>query len=224
MRRQTGWAIAYAETPIEVARRADAVTINVAANGETKHLVNAEFLARHEAGRLPHQHFARVGGGRGGAGRGGARRSGLRAGLDVYEGEPARCHGGHLRPRWSSCRASTAPTTSAPPPTRRRWRSRTRPSISCSSSCDAGMVPNCVNRLARSSATHVLSVRHHNRPGVLAHVFEVLSDGAINVEEVENIIYHGARPHWRGSISTDARHRSSSRRSAAAIRTSSRST
>ena len=53
-------------------------------------------------------------------------------------------------------------------------------------------MPNCVNRLARSSATHVLTVRHHNRPGVLAHVFRVLADGAINVEEVENIIYHGA--------------------------------
>ncbi len=50
-----------------------------------------------------------------------------------------------------------------------------------------------VNRLARSSATHVLSIRHRNRPGVLAHVFGVLAGGAINVEEVENIIYHGAQ-------------------------------
>ena len=57
---------------------------------------------------------------------------------------------------------------------------------------EAGTVPNCVNRLARSSATHMLAVRHQNRPGVLAHVFRVLADGAINVEEVENIIYHGA--------------------------------
>jgi D-3-phosphoglycerate dehydrogenase / 2-oxoglutarate reductase len=56
-----------------------------------------------------------------------------------------------------------------------------------------GEVPNVVNRLARSSATHVLSIRHRNRPGVLAHVFGVLAGGAINVEEVENIIYHGAQ-------------------------------
>ena len=58
---------------------------------------------------------------------------------------------------------------------------------------DTGEVPNVVNRLARSSATHVLSIRHRNRPGVLAHVFGVLAGGAINVEEVENIIYHGAQ-------------------------------
>jgi D-3-phosphoglycerate dehydrogenase / 2-oxoglutarate reductase len=56
-----------------------------------------------------------------------------------------------------------------------------------------GEVPNVVNRLARSSATHVLTIRHRNRPGVLAHVFGVLAGAAINVEEVENIIYHGAQ-------------------------------
>jgi D-3-phosphoglycerate dehydrogenase len=56
-----------------------------------------------------------------------------------------------------------------------------------------GEVPNVVNRLARSSASHVLSIRHRNRPGVLAHVFGVLAGAEINVEEVENIIYHGAQ-------------------------------
>ena len=39
----------------------------------------------------------------------------------------------------------------------------------------------------------MLSVRHRNRPGVLAHVFKVLAERSINVEEVENIIYHGAQ-------------------------------
>jgi D-3-phosphoglycerate dehydrogenase len=56
-----------------------------------------------------------------------------------------------------------------------------------------GGVTHCVNRQARSTATHVLSVRHKNRPGVLAHVFDVLAHRGINVEEVENIIYHGAQ-------------------------------
>ena len=58
---------------------------------------------------------------------------------------------------------------------------------------ETGEVPNCVNRLAKSSAKYVLSVRHQNRPGVLAHVFRVLADRQVNVEEVENIIYHGAQ-------------------------------
>jgi D-3-phosphoglycerate dehydrogenase len=35
------------------------------------------------------------------------------------------------------------------------------------------------------------SVRHINRPGVLAHVFEVLGRASINVEEMENIVDAG---------------------------------
>src|SRR6185503_9458754 len=42
--------ITYAQTPLDVARHADAVTINVAANAETKNLVNAEFLAAMKPG------------------------------------------------------------------------------------------------------------------------------------------------------------------------------
>ncbi len=42
--------LVYALTPLEVARLADAVTVNVAATPETKHLVNAEFLAAMKPG------------------------------------------------------------------------------------------------------------------------------------------------------------------------------
>ena len=58
--------IAYAQTPLDVARDADAVTINVAANAETKNLVNARVPRADEAGRVSAEHLARLGGGRGG--------------------------------------------------------------------------------------------------------------------------------------------------------------
>jgi D-3-phosphoglycerate dehydrogenase len=38
----------------------------------------------------------------------------------------------------------------------------------------------------------MLVVRHRDRPGVLAHVFEHLRQGAINVQETENIVFEGA--------------------------------
>ena len=39
----------------------------------------------------------------------------------------------------------------------------------------------------------MLSVRHRNLPGVLAHVFESISHAGVNVEEMENVIYEGAK-------------------------------
>jgi D-3-phosphoglycerate dehydrogenase len=36
-------------------------------------------------------------------------------------------------------------------------------------------------------------VRHRDRPGVLAHIFDHLRSGDINVQETENIIFEGAK-------------------------------
>jgi D-3-phosphoglycerate dehydrogenase / 2-oxoglutarate reductase len=36
-------------------------------------------------------------------------------------------------------------------------------------------------------------VRHRNRPGVLAGVFQVLSEARINVEEMENLLLQGSK-------------------------------
>jgi len=38
----------------------------------------------------------------------------------------------------------------------------------------------------------MLVVRHRDRPGVLAHVFEHLRAGNLNVQETENIVFEGA--------------------------------
>ena len=57
---------------------------------------------------------------------------------------------------------------------------------------DTGRVPNVVNLARRTPATHMLVVRHKNRPGVLAHVFDHLRQAQINVQETENIVFEGA--------------------------------
>ena len=54
-----------------------------------------------------------------------------------------------------------------------------------------GEVRNCVNLVDRTPATYVLSVRHRNRVGVLASVLHILSEAKINVESMENIIFQG---------------------------------
>ena len=182
--------IGYALTPLDVARVADAVTINVAATPETKHLVNADFLAALKPGAYL------INTARGSvvdepALEQAVREKGIRAGLDVFQNEPAGGTGEFVRalaglPGVYGTHHVGASTDQA-------QVAIAHEVIRIVAAFKAsGEVPNVVNRLAKSSATHVLTIRHRNRPGVLAHVFGVLAGASINVEEVENIIYHGA--------------------------------
>jgi D-3-phosphoglycerate dehydrogenase len=57
---------------------------------------------------------------------------------------------------------------------------------------ETGKVPNVVNLATKTPATHMLVVRHRDRPGVLAHVFDHLRVANLNVQETENIIFEGA--------------------------------
>jgi D-3-phosphoglycerate dehydrogenase len=57
---------------------------------------------------------------------------------------------------------------------------------------DSGRVPNVVNLSASTPVTYRLTVRHRDRPGVLAHVFNHLRADNLNVQEVENVVFDGA--------------------------------
>jgi len=183
--------IGYCETPVEVARLSDAVSINVAGGPDTKHLVDERFLSAMKPGAYL------INAARGSvvdevALEKAVRERGIRAGLDVYQGEPS---GGKAEFK--------APIAATPGVygTHHVGASTDQAQVAIAHEVirivdgylKTGIAPHCVNRLARSSATHILSVRHQNRPGVLAHVFRILSEGSVNVEEVENIAYHGAQ-------------------------------
>ncbi|HQN08817.1 MAG TPA: phosphoglycerate dehydrogenase [Thermoanaerobaculia bacterium] len=55
-----------------------------------------------------------------------------------------------------------------------------------------GEVPNAVNLCERSPARWLLTVRHRDRVGVLAHVFGALREAGINVQGTENVVFDGA--------------------------------
>jgi D-3-phosphoglycerate dehydrogenase len=183
--------LAYAQSPLEVARLSDVVTINVAANPETKHLVNAEFLAAMRPGAYL------INTSRGSVVDEAALRQAvsekkIRAGLDVFQNEPAGGTGEFRSPLLQE--PGVYGTHHVGASTDQAQVAIAHEVIRIVQAFQAtGEVPNVVNRLARSSASHVLVIRHRNRPGVLAHVFGVLANAEINVEEVENIIYHGAQ-------------------------------
>jgi D-3-phosphoglycerate dehydrogenase len=183
--------IGYCETPLEVARLSDAVSINVAGGSDTRHLVDERFLSAMKPGSYL------INASRGSvvdeaALEKAVRERGIRAGLDVYQGEPSGGKAEFMAP------IAITPGVYG---THHVGASTDQAQVAIAHEVirivdgfmKSGIAPHCVNRLARSSATHVLSVRHQNRPGVLAHVFRILSEGAVNVEEVENIAYHGAQ-------------------------------
>ena len=58
---------------------------------------------------------------------------------------------------------------------------------------DTGRPANVVNLATKTLATHLVAVRHYDRVGVLAAVFDCLKRAGINVQETENIVFDGGK-------------------------------
>jgi D-3-phosphoglycerate dehydrogenase len=183
-------AIDLAPSPAEVAARADILSVHVALGPETKGMVNAALLSKLRPGAT----FINTSRGEvvdEAALAAAVKERGIRAGLDVFAAEPAAATGtfqDHIvdLPGISATHhigASTEQSQEAiAAETVRIIRSYK----------ETGRVPNVVNLAQRTPATHMLVVRHKDRPGVLAHVFHHLREANLNVQEMENIVFEGA--------------------------------
>ncbi len=56
----------------------------------------------------------------------------------------------------------------------------------------SGIIEHWVNRANITDAHYQLVVKHFDKPGVLAGVLDLLREGNINIEEIENVIFDGA--------------------------------
>ena len=56
---------------------------------------------------------------------------------------------------------------------------------------ESGVIAHWVNKVKAREHYHQLVVKHYDKPGVLASILDVLRQGDINIEEVENIIFDG---------------------------------
>jgi D-3-phosphoglycerate dehydrogenase len=181
--------IRLAPSPAEVAARCDALTIHLALAAETKGLVDAAVLSRLKPGATL-INTARGEVIDGAALAAAAATQGLRLGLDVFSQEPAGGTGEFADPivrlpnvyGTHHVGASTDQAQEAiAAETVRIVRAY----------AESGRVESAVNLARQSPATHRLAVRHENRPGVLAHVFELLRADGINVLETENVLFAG---------------------------------
>ncbi len=178
-------------SPTEVAAAADVLTVHLALVPETRGLVGdgvfasmkpgAIFLNTSRAEIVDEAALERA-----------VKERGIRAGLDVFAGEPSGGTGtvdsplfelpGVIGTHHIGASTDQAQEAIAAETVRivRLYKETGRP-------------PHVVNLAKKSPATHLLAVRHLDRVGVLAAVFDCLKKAGINVQETENIVFDGAR-------------------------------
>jgi D-3-phosphoglycerate dehydrogenase len=114
---------------------------------------------------------------------------GLRAGLDVYPGEP-----GSGSTEWSSALArhpGVVGTHHIGASTAQAQRAVADGVVEIIDAFVRGEILNCVNLAPTRLGTHTLHVRHFDRVGVLAGVFDILRRRDLNVEQMENRVFEG---------------------------------
>ena len=180
-----------ATSPEELAGRSDIVSVHVALSPDTRGLVGASVLDRMKRGAYL-INTARAEVVDYGALENAVRDKQLRVGLDVYPGEPSTGSGAFAFPLASA--AGVYGTHHIGASTDQAQDAIAAETVRIVRSYkDTGKVPNVVNLAKKTPATHMLVVRHHDRPGVLAHVFDHLRGNDINVQETENVIFDGAQ-------------------------------
>ena len=182
--------VEYKQTPLDVARSADIVSVHLALKPETKGLIGAEFFNAMKEG----SYFINTARGEvvdQAALTQAMKTRGIRAGLDVFAVEPTTGTGEFQDPIVSETNlygthhigASTDQAQEAIAAETVRIVREFK---------ETGKVPNVVNLAQQSPATYRLVVRHLDRPGVLAGVLDAIKSEQINVQEMENIVFEGA--------------------------------
>lgn len=113
----------------------------------------------------------------------------LRAGLDVYPDEP-----GSGATDWSSKLAqhpNVVGTHHIGASTAQAQKAVAEGVVEVIDAFVRGEILNCVNLAPTRLGTHTLHVRHFDRVGVLAGVFDILRRRELNVEQMENRVFEG---------------------------------
>ncbi|HEX8651235.1 MAG TPA: 3-phosphoglycerate dehydrogenase family protein [Pyrinomonadaceae bacterium] len=188
--RAASLGVEYKQSPQEVARAADVLSVHLALNSDTRSLIGADVFNSMREGAyfintsrgevvdqaaLTHAMHTR----------------GIRAGLDVFSSEPTSATGEFTDE--IAAEASLYGTHHIGASTDQAQEAIAAETVRIIQTFkETGKVPNVVNLAQRTPATHRLVVRHRDRPGVLAHVLDAIKAAEINVQEMENIVFEGA--------------------------------
>lgn len=183
-------SIALAPSPAEVAERCDILSVHLALGPESRGLLDAALLGRLKPGAMvintsraevvDHEALLSA-----------VKEKGLRVGLDVFSSEPAATIGAMNDPIVSL--PSVYGTHHIGASTEQAQEAIAAETVRIVRTyLQTGEVPNVVNLSRKSPASHMLVVRHRDRPGVLAHVFAHLREENVNIQETENVVFEGA--------------------------------
>ena len=174
----------------DLAKTCDILSFHVPSNADTKGMVNKELLSHLAPGAIIIN-----------TARGeimdedaliqAMDEKGIRVGLDVYMDEPASG-----KANFSSALASHANVVG----THHIGASTEQAQIAIAeevlrilAAFDQGELINCVNLEEAPPVKSSLIIRHYDKVGVLAAVLDVLKNAGINVEQMENQIFSGAK-------------------------------
>ncbi len=178
------------ETPLDLARAADIVSVHVALKPDTRMLIGRDFfkamrdgayLINTSRGETVDQAALLAA----------IHSKGIRAGLDVFGIEPTSAVAEFADPIVHE--PGVYGTHHIGASTDQAQEAIAAETVRIVQSFkETGQVPNVVNLAQRTPATHRLVVRHRDRPGVLAQVLDAIKAEHINVQEMENIVFEGA--------------------------------
>jgi D-3-phosphoglycerate dehydrogenase len=175
-----------AETLLDLARNSDAITVHVAAKKDTKRLINKDFFSAMRPGSI----FINTSRGDvidSAALADAIASKGVRAGLDVFEGEPAE---GQAPFEQTELAANLVCTPHIGASTDQAEEAIANEVVNIVKAYSQSGRPTNVVNLRQQMTDHItLTVRHYNRVGVLARVLDMLRDEGINIEEMQNSIF-----------------------------------
>ena len=181
--------VEYCATPLDAATGSDILSVHLPAVPATKHFINAEllnvmndggFVINTSRNSLLNESDLTAA----------IEKKGLKAGLDVFDNEPASsdtsvqstlCSNPNIYVTHHIGASTEQATTSVAEAVIEiidTWHS-------------TGEVLNCVNLKQTQTATCCLSVRHADKVGVLAGILDSLKSEGHNIQEMENIIFKG---------------------------------
>jgi D-3-phosphoglycerate dehydrogenase len=182
--------VTYCPSLEMIEEQADVISINVAYNENTHHLINERFLSNIK------DNVILINTSRGEiidsvALKKAIKDKGLKVGLDVFENEPSVTDK-LFKDKELASKIACTPHIGAS--TLQAAESIAAEVVKIVDTYKkTGQPIHCVNIRPRSEEGTSLIIRHINTVGVLAEVLHVLRDDGINVEEMENTIFRGGK-------------------------------